>query len=277
MATKSFTIYFARSSVGREAAHITAGLSRLHGDHGANLPAIELGEDHFQVRDLERVRGVWKGVFGKLRHDAPHVVNANGDERELTLDHGDRLIDKCHFLYREGPNVLVWQNNRTAGSINKFATYLANALGGFVTLPLIMNQDEITRIMEGDVRYVSFEFDRPDELGPNASRWKQGAFDLMSDVHAAHAKFELRAPRLQSLGDTVKRWVRGMVADGSGASKVRVKVNGDSDPVELFMAPLKESITVNLRGRYPDALEVYQELEAAYGRKRNVIPRGGDA
>jgi hypothetical protein len=47
----------------------------------------------------------------------------------------------------------------------------------------------------------------------------------------------------------------------------------DKELVELFMAPLKDSIRVEMFGRYPAASSVYQELEAAFDRQREFIPR----
>jgi len=48
--------------------------------------------------------------------------------------------------------------------------------------------------------------------------------------------------------------------------KVRVKVTDETDPIGLFMAPLKDEINVSMDGKYPDPISVYAELELAYDR-----------
>ena len=95
---------------------------------------------------------------------------------------------------------------------------------------------------------------------------------MMSGVDAAHAKFTLRAPRGGSLADRTKQMVREMIP-ALGVSKVRVKLTEDKELIELFMAPLKDEIRVEMIGRYPIPLDVFEALEQAYDRCRDDIPR----
>ncbi len=99
---------------------------------------------------------------------------------------------------------------------------------------------------------------------------------MMSGVDAAHAKFTLRAPRGGSLADRTKQMVREMIP-ALGVSKVRVKLTEDKELIELFMAPLKDEIRVEMIGRYPIPLHVFEALEQAYDRCRGDIPRASAA
>lgn len=240
--------------------------------HGPHLPVIELGSEKFQMRDLQHIGTVWKGTFVKLRDDAPHVRAANNQERELELQDGDYIIEKCHFLLRERENILVWQTNRSAGGLSRAQEYLSQLFDAVVTLPQVMNDAELDRVMAGQLYEVDFAYARPAGLPSGSPRWSQDAFDMMSGIDAAHAKFTLRAPRRGSLAQAAKQMVRQLMA-AQGAEKIRVRLTDESDPVELFMAPLKDTIRVELLGRYPAAARVFEELEAAYDRQRDSITR----
>jgi len=271
MSIKEYKVFFAKTTHGRGGSPIAAGLQEAVEQHGQNLPIVNLSNEKFQMRDLERVGRVWKGCFAKLRDDAPHVVAANEEERELELDDGERIIEKCLFLYRESSNIIVWQVNRNAGGLSRAQEYLAHVLDAYVSLPLVMNESELERILAGHVYQLDFAYARPASLAAQPAQWNQGAFDMMNSIDAAHAKFTLRASRGGWLAEAAKQMVRQLIPT-QGVEKLRVKMTDESDPIELFMAPLKDAIRVELLGRYPAPNRVYEELEAAFGRQRDNIP-----
>lgn len=272
MAFKTFKVFFARTAIGRDGVVLFSRLLAAIQEHGANLPVRDLSGEKYQVRDLQQVGTVLKGTFVKLRDDAPHVVAADDQEHELDLEEGDHLIEKCHFLLRERGNVLVWQANRSAGGLTRAQDYLSSLFDELVTLPMVMNDAEIDQVLNGNLYELDFAYDRPAAIPGQAPRWNQNVFDMMAGVDAAHAKFTLRAPRNGSLSEQVKQMVREVVG-APGAGKVRVKLTEDMELVELFMAPLKDSIRVEMFGRYPATATVYQELEEAFDRQRDFIPR----
>ena len=272
MAFKNFKVFFARTAVGREGVALSPLLLKAVQEHGANLPVLDLSGEKYQMRDLQSIGTVVKGAFVKLRDDAPHVVAADDREHELALEEGDHLIEKCHFLLRERGNVLVWQANRSAGGLTRAQDYLSALLQELVALPHVMNDAELEKVLNGNLYELDFAYDRPAAIAGQAPRWNQNAFDMMAGVDAAHAKFTLRAPRNGSLSERIKQMVREVLG-ATGTGKVRVKLTEDKEPVELFMAPLKDSIRVEMFGRYPAAATVYQELEAAYERQKPLIPR----
>lgn len=274
MPFKTFKVFFARTAVGRDGTALAPHVAQAVQEHGANLPVFDLSGDKHQVRDLRRTGTVWAGTFVKLRDDAPHVVAANDQEHELDLEEGDHLIEKCHFLLRERGNVLVWQANRAAGGLTRAQEYFSALLGELVTLPHVMNDAELDAVLNGQLYELDFAYDRPPVIEGQAPRWNQNAFDMMANVDAAHAKFTLRAPRNGSLADRTKQMVRQMLGT-PGAGKVRVKLTEDKELIELFMAPLKDGIRVEMFGRYPRANHVFSELEEAFDRQRENIPRIG--
>lgn len=272
MALKNFKVFFTRTSVGPDGDSLASVLQTALMEHGTNLPTIDLTGEKFQIRGITRIGTIWKGTFVKLRDDAPHVVAADDQERELDLEEGDHLIEKCHFIYRERANVLVWQANRSAGGLSRAEDYLSALLEQVVTLPYVMNDAEIEQVLGGNLYELDFAYDRPEAPTRQSPRWHQGAFDMMSGVDAAHAKFTLRAPRGGSLADRTKQMVREMIPI-LGVSKVRVKLTEDKELIELFMAPLKDEIRVEMIGRYPIPSHVFEALEQAYDRCKGNIPR----
>lgn len=271
MTMKKYTVHFARTSKGREGVPIAPSLRNAVALHGPNLPSIDLGGDGFQMRELARIGTVWRGVFARLRDDAPHIVNGRDQEREIPLDEGDRILDKCHFLYRERSDVLIWQVNRNAGGLIRAQQYLGQVFDDYLELPQVMNDADIQRVLDGQLYEVTFGYARPQHLEANSPTWNHNAFDMMNNVHAAQAKFMLRAPRGGGLAEAAKRMVRQLVAS-VGVEKVRVRLTDESNPVELFMAPLRDTVEVNLVGRYPVPQEIYQALEEAHDRQEPSIP-----
>lgn len=276
---KSYTVYFTKSVVGKDGKK---RLNNLLSDgiliHKSNFPAISITEnDQYQIRDLKLTGTSWTGVFGKLRDDAPHVIDQNNNESELDLIDGQKLIEKCHFLFKQNVNILVWQTNRSAGSLNRFQIYLSQLFDEMVSLPMIMNQEGLDRILAGDLYEISFHYDRPNALFTGKRpKWSKEIFNMLNDVRAAHGKFELRAERNSSLGQKAKTMVQ-TIFGMSETDKIRVRLTDDSDPIKLFLAPETEKIEVELKGRYPDSGTVYVELQSAYDRKRNILIPSDDA
>jgi hypothetical protein len=275
MPFKTFRVFFTRTAVGPNGTALAPRLSQAVGQHGANLPVIDLSGEKHQIRDLNRTGAVWTGTFVKLRDDAPHVVAANDQERELNLEDGDHLIEKCHFLLRERGNVLVWQANRSAGGLSRAQEYFSALEDELVVLPHVMNDAELEEKLNGPLYELDFVYDRPHTIAGQAPRWNQNAFDMMANIEAAHAKFTLRAPRNGSLAERTKQMVRQMLQT-PGTGKVRIKLTEDKELIELFMAPLKDAIRVEMFGRYPRAKQVFEELESAFDRQRASIPRQDD-
>lgn len=276
MAKRKYQVRFSRPVVGQSAGSLSSVLGVLHTEHGLHLPAIDLSGDRYQVRDLHKVGRVWKGTFGKLRDDAPHLVTRADEERELELEDGDRLLEKCHFLHRELGNLLVWQLNKASGGMSRFEDYLSRLLGEVVLVPPITNEGKIEEILSRSIYEVSYSFDRPPVLDGRAPKWNQNQFDTMKQIDAGYAKFDFRAGRGGQLSSKVKAMVRqGLRLQG--VEKIRVRLTDEADPIELFAAPLKDKILVEQFGRYPKAADVFSELEEAYERNRAALATDGTA
>lgn len=271
MAVKNYSVHFAQPSTGQGRPPFCDLLQLAFDAHGQHLPAIVIEGERFQVRSLELVGTVWKAAFARLRNDAPNYVNVANEEQELQLEEGASVIEKCFFLYRSQSNVLVWQYQKTAGGLGKAQVYLSTVFGQVISLPQLMNNEELEKILAHNVYELDFAYARPPALPADISQWSRRAFDIMGDVHAAFAKFTLRAERGGSLGNAAKAVVRTMIGGGE-FKKVKVRLTSDTDAVKLFLAPIRDEFTIEVPGRYAPSALVFQGLEQAYDRQQHLIP-----
>jgi hypothetical protein len=179
-------------------------------------------------------------------------------------------LEKCHFLHRELGNLLVWQLNRASGGMSRFEDYMSQLHGEPVLVPPITNEGRIEEIMNRSIYEVSYSFDRPPSLDARSPKWNQDQFNTMKQIDAGFARFDFRAERGGKLSTKVKAMVREALRL-QGVEKIRVRLTDESDPIELFAAPLKDKIHVEQFGRYPRAADVFSELEDAYERNRAAL------
>lgn len=273
MTTKTFKVYFANTQVGnKKQTSITKCLTQAHEQHGKHLPAMDLSNERFQVRDLQKVQRVWMGTFAKLRDELPHVVRAsNNAEREIDVEDDEHVVEKCHFVYRERANVVVWQLNKNAGGLTRFANYLSRVFDNVVTVNQVMNEAQLDRILSREIHEISFKYAKPKSRPTDSPPWTQHEFDKMNSIGASEAVMQLRAPRRRSLGANAGAWVRAALGVDA-IERVKVKLTDESDPIELFTAPLKSHITVKMKGRYPVVQSVYEGLESSYDEHKDNIP-----
>lgn len=139
-----------------------------------------------------------------------------------------------------------------------------------VLVPVVTNQKQIDDVLSRSVYQISYSFDRPPVLDSTSPRWNQEQFNTMRQLEAGYGKFDFRATRGNQLSSYVKDWVREAL-NLPGVEKIRVRLTDETDPIELFSAPLKDSILVSQLGRYPSASDVFSELEKAYERNRAAL------
>ncbi len=270
MPFKTYKVNFAVPTVGDPGRPLHRTLAGLHEHFGEHWPPADVEGTRYRIRDLVPVGRVWLGTFAKLVDDLPHIIDADDQEHEIDLDPGDKIIDKCHFLYRGDTNVLVLQVNKAAGGITRLAQYMAHVAGVFVDITLVQNNDRLARVMQGQVYEIDIAFARPGANPEGIDPWSQVAFDMMRDTRAAHARFNLRSPRGGSMSEGVKRYIRDL-AYGATVKKLKIRLTEETDLVDVVMSPMKDRIRVEMDGRYPVQRQVYEELEEAYARNRDNL------
>ncbi len=233
----------------------------------ANLAPRVIDGHEFQVRDLIKINNsdVWQGVFGRLRDDAPNVINAQGHEATLPLQPTDRLIEKCHFLYFGARDVLAWQVNKNAAYIGKFNFYLSEILNMPVFVHTIVGTQALQRVLAGTIKNVECKVATPSVPLGNVPNYSQPMFDLMNSVHGSTIKVNISAGR-----NTLTGRIRDLInwAVGNPTTKtLKARVEGEDEPIDLLADRISDTILVQMNGHYPDTTQVFNGLDQAFTNK----------
>ena len=154
--------------------------------------------------------------------------------------------------------------------MTRFEEYMSRLQDQPVLVPPISNTAKIEEVLGRNIYEISYSFDRPPTLDKSLPKWSQQQFNTMKQMDAGFAKFDFRADRGGQLSAVVKQMIR-QALDQPGVEKIRVRLTDDSDPIELFAAPLKDKIEVQQLGRYPAAADVFSNLEEAFERNRAAL------
>lgn len=262
---KKYKVVFYTTSIGQTGAPLRDALPNplLSGlKQPANLQSHVIDNHEFQIRDLQKVGNVWKGVFGRLRDDSPNVINAKGHEAALTLQPTDRLIEKCHFLYYANHDILAWQVNNNVAYISKFNFYLAQLLNSTVFVSAVVGTQALNKVINGTIKTIECKVATPKTPLGNVPNYSQPMFDLMNTVHGSTIKINISAGR-----GTLAGKIRNLITWASAnpqTKTLRAKLDGDEEPIDLLADRITDSIQVPMVGHYPDPTQVFKGLDRAF-------------
>lgn len=266
MASKSFKILYYTTQLKNSSfclrdaeSTIKSHLTKLN-----HLPYIEMDSEKFQIRDLDinPTNGEWRGIFGRLRNDAPNVIDKNDRENTLNLSPDDLLIEKVHFIYKSRVDTLIWQVNPVVGFIGKFEFYLSQLLNEYLLMKIIAGTSSLNRVINGVVKYYEVKVASPTEKLSKVPKYNQAAFDIMNDVDGSSIKYRVSAGR-EHLSSKVKELIKKLVGDDSTES-LKVKLDGDDEPVDMFLDRISKRVSVTLNGHYPDTKDIFNQLNLAF-------------
>lgn len=272
MATKSFKVLYYNTQIDNQQLFLRDELSTINTllskNNGNHLPTIEIDSEKFQIRDLfiDGSKKEWRGVFGRLRNDAPNVIDINNTENQLALSPDDLLIEKVHFIYKSRFDILVWQVNPTVGFIGKFENYLNNMLEKKVFMLIVTGTSSLSKVLKGTIKYYEVKVATTKDKISQIPQYSQAAFDLMNNVGGSSIKYKISAGRYQ-LSDTVKQLIKKLFSDVNTES-LKVKLEGDDEPVDLFIDRISKRINVTLNGHYPDTKDIFKELNLAFDQQK---------
>ena len=237
------------------------------------LPEFKIDKDFFQVRELHKNGKSWHGCFGKLRKEAPHIVNGvTGVESSIALGKDDKILEKSYFLYNENENVLLWQVNNQAGGIANFKEYLKMVSSQYVRIEHILDQAQLSSLLQGEVKEIIFHVSSLSATSLQQLGWTNDAMRFLQASGAASTKFEIKAPAAGKLKDrVVKPLVRKLATFGHKGQRLKVKVDSMADPVDIFMNTLKDSISYSKNGHYPDPVSIISQMQLCYQRNKRKI------
>jgi hypothetical protein len=273
MSTKSFKVLFYTTQLGAN-NHCLRDCEQqliafLSPDN--HLRAIEFETNKFQIRDLnfDRRNSEWRGVFGRLRPDAPNVVDINDHENKLALNPDDLLIEKLHFIYKPQIDILIWQVNTDVGFIGRLEDYLSELFNQFFNAYIVTGNSSLSKVMNGTVKYYEVKVALPNKKLSKTPSYSQPAFDIMKGVGGSTIKYKVSAGR-DSLTGNVKQLISELLGDDTTVS-LKAKLDGDDEPVDLFVDRISERMSVNLNGHYPDPKDIFNMLNLAFENNKDEL------
>lgn len=281
MAVKDFKVRFyvvnTRSADDIQRLTVPGLFAQLHGRAvGGLCPPFNSNNLGYEIRELlSHNRGtVYQGIFATIRDDAPHIREAQGGERVIPLRDDEGILEKNHFIYYANQSVLAYQVNQRASHPTRFEDYLRAMAGAGHTVSLddMLTRDAWEKLRNGVVKEFDVTFDAPRD--PNAydpTDFTAENMDTLDRSGASSMRVQLKASRgHQGLRQWVKQTARQLMRDDQ-VRKLQVKLDGEDSPIDMFADVIREKITVEMKGRYPNTRRTFEELEAAKRRAQAAI------
>lgn len=230
----------------------------------------------FELRELVGLNNgeVYRGVLAVLRDDAPNIRGADGRERPIKLDVDEHLIEKNHFLFFRQNQLLVWQVNGRGSHVCRMERFMTALTGMNHTVSFgdVLNRAALSRLENGTIKRLEVRFASPknaDAVDPNV--WEKSAFDLLKGVDGTVLSLEISTRKKgKGLSATARTAIHRLM-DRADVRKLAVRLERESDPVDLFADCVKDRIEVEMAGLYPVRSGIYAALQAAKDRQQAVL------
>lgn len=275
MGQKHFGVRFYKGNVIQQGTSVSDILLQLFNAHvaGHPYPHVPDGTLAYELRNFTSLNGgaVFTGVLAVLRDDAPNIRDHHGVERTLALQPGERLIEKNHFIFYKERQLLAWQVNARASHVSRFEQYLSAASSLVVGFDDIITAASFKRLNEGIVKKLEVKIAAPKNPGlVPATDWTSQAMQMMSGVGATSIKIDVSTRTKKGLVDGVKQLIHKL-ADSAEAESIKVKLAGDSEPVDLVAESIKGKVSVNMVGLYPDPIDMFAQLQQLKDAKKGAL------
>lgn len=275
MSQKQFGVRFYRGNVLDSSVRVSDILQQLYSAHQSSqqYPHVAGSTVAYELRDFTSLNSgsVFTGVLAVLRDDAPNIRDGHGVERPITMQPGDRLIEKNHFVFYKERQLLAWQVNARASHVSRFEQYLADVAGVVVGFDDIITAASFKRLNEGIVKKLEVRIAAPKNPGlVSSTDWTSRAFQMMSGVGATSIKIDVSTRAGKGLLDDVKQVIH-QLKDSSEAESIKVKLAGDAEPVDLVADSIKGKVSVNMVGLYPDPIDMFIQLQQLKDAKKGEL------
>lgn len=241
---------------------------------GTAPPQIGEGSRAHELRELgaSANKAVIRGVLALVRDDAPHIREADGGERPIHLEDQEGILEKNYFLYYRHQNLLVWQINGRASHISRFESYLSSYSGSTAKFLDVLQEGAYERLKNGLVKSLRFRIAKrrnANAIDPHA--WESDVFDLMSGVDGTIIEVKVSTRRRgKGLANTVTDAIHRMM-NRDDVSSLQVKMDGQSEPIDLFADRISDRIEVEMAGHYPIPTDIIVKLAEAKDRQQTAL------
>jgi hypothetical protein len=123
--------------------------------------------------------------------------------------------------------------------------------------------------MNGTVKYYEVKVALPNKKLSKTPSYSQPVFDIMKGVGGSTIKYKVSAGR-DSLTGNVKQLISELLGDDTTVS-LKAKLDGDDEPVDLFVDRISERMSVNLNGHYPDPKDIFNMLNLAFENNKDEL------
>lgn len=275
MGQKKFGVRFYKGNALNSSTKVADILQQIYvaNQAGQPMPHLPVGSLAYELRDFRSLNNgnVFMGVLAVLRDDAPNIRDNLGNERAIGLQPGDRLIEKNHFILYKKRDLLVWQVNARASHVSRFEQYLSSASSVIIGFDDILLASSFKKISEGIVKKLEVRIAMPKnpDLVP-ATDWSRHAMQMMRGVGATTINIGMSTRFKKGLAADVKQVVK-QLKDSTEAESIRVKLAGESEPIDLVADAIKGKVSVNMIGMYPDPSDMFARLEELKDEKKTEL------
>lgn len=257
MSTQRRTVHFYQIATSNDGPTPTKLFQDLVKDF-ATLSPIKQGPNAFEFRHLDTGRLTVSGAAGKVRlKDLPTVGKLGGQERPLTLEKDEGLLEKSYFVFYQTHAVLGLIESRTAATSKQIGEMLTAFAGSTIALSPILRLDSIERLMRAtaSVRSLDISIAAPSPQLADANSWNQSLFSLMSNSGAYTLSLRI-AGNLRSkkhehrtLHDKLKGALKSLLKRHSAEiAKARISMEMDDGtvyPIDLVTDRFMEQVEID--------------------------------
>ncbi|WP_136512922.1 DUF6731 family protein [Geomonas edaphica] len=254
--------------------HVLEEFKRKFDTPGENTVRTLNGKT-LELRNIERTEYGFRGIIGKYRRSQlPHAAVPGGDERELELNADEHLVEKSYFKFFSDYSLLVLQRNHFAVGPVYLGMYLS--INGYTTIlnPVIEPAD-LQMLMRNttQVRNIKMTIARPvnPELFQNIEHdFTNSIIASLNSSNSASINISLRGDG-HSL-DPTKRYLERSLKNAILEIKrnfdlkkanIGLEENGVVHPVDLVTDRLATTKDIQMVGRYPSAVDMWDGLREA--------------
>jgi len=245
----------------------------------------EISGSNYEIRDMCETDYGFRGIIGKHRAtDLPHVAIPGGEEREIPIAPNENLLEKTHFAFHEDFQLLIVQRNFYGISSKNLGKFFSHR--GYVTIlnPVIEGTD-LQQLIQGhiQVKTADIAIARP----TNPRLFHDVEHDFNNTIIASLRGTGTATLRLQLRGqaktqDPERRYLegsfkRGLIEmfDTFDVKKCKLEIEDEQDNiahvVDLVADRLIYSKRIQLVGRYPATLEIWEALSEARTEKETEL------
>ncbi|HFD7168707.1 TPA: DUF6731 family protein [Yersinia enterocolitica] len=244
-----------------------------------------IGSNSYELRGIEETDYGFKGIIGKHRvSDLPHVAVIGGEEREISLEPNENLLEKAFFTFHADYSIIIIQRNHFCISHSNMAKYLSEST--YVTaLNPIIEATDLRWLLNNNVQIRTAEFaiarpTNPELFNDVEHDFNNSIISTLNGTGTAMLNMSLRGNARSDvaedryLASTLKGALRELQTKFD-LKKCKLLLE-DSEthithPVDLVADRLFYTKNIEVEGRYPPSFEMWAALEEARAEKENEL------